>query len=182
MVAEVLAGIALVSSAVKGIKSSIEAAKDINDIASSIDDLMTGAEQCQKKAKVQQKSGQAGKWQNYLRLRFTSQKETGDGTSIQEVAAEVIEQKHAERELWQMQLLINRKFGANTWADIMIMRDQRIEELEKKRNKMKHLAKLKKEEDARLLKKFFKEAGNVIVLLGVVSGVGYFIWYLSERS
>ena len=182
MVAEVLAGIALVSSAVKGIKASIDTAKDIKDIAGSIDDLMTGAEQCQKNVKVKQKSGHAGKWQDYLRLRFKSQKETGDGTSIQEVAAEVIEQKHAEKELWQMQLLINRKFGANTWNDIMIMRQQRIEELEKKRNKMKHLAKLKKEEDARLLKKFLKEATNVIVLLGVTSGVGYFIYYLSQRS
>ena len=71
-----------------------------------------------KKAKIQQKSGQAGKWQNYLRLRFTSQKETGDGTSIQEIAAEVIEQKHAERELWQMQLLINKKFGDHEYNDI----------------------------------------------------------------
>ena len=104
MVVEVLAGIALVSSAVKGIKSSIETAKDIKDIAGSIDDLLTGAEQIDKKAKGIQKKGRAGQWQNFLRLKFSSVKETGDGTSIQEIAAEVIEQKHAERELWQMQL------------------------------------------------------------------------------
>ena len=45
MVAEVLAGIALVSSAVKGIKSTIDTAKDIKDIAGSIDALLTCAEE-----------------------------------------------------------------------------------------------------------------------------------------
>ena len=47
MVAEVLAGIALVSSAVKGIKSTIDTAKDIKDIAGSIDQLLDGAEHAQ---------------------------------------------------------------------------------------------------------------------------------------
>ncbi len=110
MVAEVLAGIALVSSAVKGIKSSIDTAKDIKDIAGSIDDLLTGAEDVEKKAKVKQRKGKAGQWQNFLRLKFNSVEETGDGTSIQEIAAEVIEQKQVEKEMFQMQLLVNKKF------------------------------------------------------------------------
>ena len=176
MVAEVLAGIALVSSAVKGIKSAIDTAKDIKDIAGSIDELMTGVEQCQKKAKVKQRSGKAGKWQNYLRLRFSSVEETGDGTSIQEIAAEVIEQKHAERELWQMQLLINKKFGANTWNDIIIMRKQRIEELEKKRHKLRYLAREKAAKTAAMWKKIFKEAGNVLILVALAGGA-YALWY-----
>ncbi len=182
MVAEVLAGIALVSSAVKGIKASIETAKDIKDIAGSIDELMTGVEQCQKNVKVKQRSGQAGKWQNYLRLRFSSVKETGDGTSIQEVAAEVIEQKHAEREVWQMQLLINKKFGANTWNDIIIMRQQRIEELEKKRHKLRHLAREKAAASAAMWKKIFKEGLNILILLSVLGGGAYVFWYISERN
>ena len=125
MVVEVLAGIALVSSAVKGIKSSIDTAKDIKDIAGSIEDLMTGAEQVEKKARVKQKKGKAGQWQNYLRLRFKSIEETGDGTSIQEVAAEVIEKKQVEKEIFQMRIMVNKKFGPTTWTDIMIMRQQR---------------------------------------------------------
>ena len=176
MVVEVLAGIALVSSAVKGIKSSIETAKDIKDIAGSIDDLLTGVEQIDKKAKVIQKKGRAGQWQNFLRMKFSSVKETGDGTSIQEIAAEVIEQKHAERELWQMQLLINKKFGANTWNDIIIMRKQRIEELEKKRHKLRYLAREKAAKTAAMWKKIFKEAGNVLILVALAGGA-YALWY-----
>ena len=182
MVVEVLAGIALVSSAVKGIKSTIDTAKDIKDIAGSIEDLMTGAEQVEKKAKVKQKKGRAGQWQNYLRLRFKNVEETGDGTSIQEVAAEIIEKKQVEKEIFQMQLMINKKFGANTWNDIMIMRQQRIEELEKKRNKAKVLAREAAVRARLLRKKILKETGNVGILIILGSGIVYTLIYLAERN
>ena len=182
MVAEVLAGIALVSSAVKGIESSIDTAKDIKDIAGSIDDLLTGAEQVEKKAKVKQKKGKAGQWQNFLRLRFTSVEETGDGTSIQEIAAEVIEKKQVEKEISQMRIIINKKFGNNTWNDILIMRQQRIEELEKRRNKEKILAREKAEANAKMWKKVFKESLNVVILFLVAGGIIYGLLYMAERN
>ncbi len=182
MVVEVLAGIALVSSAVKGIKSTIDTAKDIKDIAGSIEDLMTGAEQVEKKAEVKQKRGKAGQWQNYLRLRFKSVEETGDGTSIQEVAAEVIEKKQVEKEIFQMRLMVNKKFGPNTWNDIMIMREQRIKELEKKRDKAKVLAREMAEENSRKRKKFFKEFFNVAILLGVTTGIGYALYHIAGKN
>ena len=182
MVVEVLAGIALVSSAVKGIKNSIDTAKDIKDIAGSIEDLMTGAEQVEKKARVKQKKGRAGQWQNYLRLRFKSVEETGDGTSIQEVAAEIIEKKQVEKEIYQMRLMVNKKFGPNTWTDIMIMRQQRIEELEKKRNKAKVLAREAAVRARLLRKKILKETGNVGILIILGSGIVYTLIYLAERN
>ena len=49
MFAETLAGIALVKSAVDGIKSAISTAKDISEIADDIDKLFTGEQQIQKK-------------------------------------------------------------------------------------------------------------------------------------
>ena len=182
MVAEVLAGIALVSSAVKGIKSSIDTAKDIKDIAGSIDDLLTGAEEVEKKAKVKQKKGKAGQWQNFLRLKFNAVEETGDGTSIQEIAAEVIEQKQVEKEIFQMQLLINKKFGPNTWGDIIILREQRIEEMEKRREKAKVLARERAEASSKMWKKVFKETFNIVILASVLGGVGYALWYMAERN
>ena len=115
-------------------------------------------------------------------MKFSSVKETGDGTSIQEIAAEVIEQKHAERELWQMQLLINKKFGANTWNDIIIMRQQRIEELEKKRHRLRYLAREKAAKTAKMWRKIFKEGLNILILLAVLGGGAYVFWYISERN
>ena len=172
----------MVSSAVKGIKNSIDTAKDIKDIAGSIEDLMTGAEQVEKKARVKQKKGRAGQWQNYLRLRFKSVEETGDGTSIQEVAAEIIEKKQVEKEIYQMRLMVNKKFGPNTWTDIMIMRQQRIEELEKKRNKAKVLAREAAVRARLLRKKILKETGNVGILIILGSGIVYTLIYLAERN
>ena len=47
MIAETLAGIALVKSAVDGIKSAIGTANDIGDIAGYIDNLFEGEKQVQ---------------------------------------------------------------------------------------------------------------------------------------
>ena len=49
MFAETLGGIALVKSAVDGIKSAISTAKDTSEIADDIDKLFTGEQQIQKK-------------------------------------------------------------------------------------------------------------------------------------
>ena len=49
MFAETLAGIALVKSAVDGIKSAIGTARDISEIADDIDKLFTGEQQIQRK-------------------------------------------------------------------------------------------------------------------------------------
>jgi len=45
MIAEALAGIALVKSAVDGIKSTINTANDIGDIAKYVDNLLEGEKQ-----------------------------------------------------------------------------------------------------------------------------------------
>ena len=182
MVAEVLAGIALVSSAVKGIKSAVDSAKDIKDIAGSIDQLLDGAEQVDKRAASVQKKGDAGKWQNFLRLKFNQVEETGDGTSLQEVAAEIIEKKQVERQIENMRRLINNKFGPSTWDDIMIMRQQRIEELELRRNKAKVLARERAEAKQKQLKKILKESLNVIALIVVGCGVFFTIMYLADQK
>ena len=48
VVAETLAGIALVKSAVDGIKSAINTANDVGDIAKHVDKLLQGRDEAQK--------------------------------------------------------------------------------------------------------------------------------------
>ena len=182
MVAEVLAGIALVSSAVKGIKSSIDTAKDIRDIAGSLEDLLDGAEQVEKRSKLaQHKKGKAGQWQRFLKLKFTAVEDTGDGTSIQEVAAEVIEKKEAEKQIRAMQILINKKFGPTTWADILIMRQQRIEELKKRKEKEKVLEEERLIKKQAMHKKILKETMNVMILGIIGTGIVYILMYIMDK-
>ena len=81
-----------------------------------------------------------------------------------------------------MRLMINKKFGMNTWSDIIIMRDQRIKELEKRRNKAKELAKEKAAASSKMWKKIFKETINVLILAVVAGGIGYTLWYIAGRN
>jgi uncharacterized membrane protein (DUF106 family) len=64
----------------------------------------------------------------------------------------------------------------------MIMRELRIKELEKKRDKAKVLAIEKAKEDSRKRKKFFKEVFNVLILIGVITGIGYALYYIAGKN
>ena len=78
--AETLAGVALVKSAVDGIKSAIGTAKDISEFADDIDKLFTGAQRIQRK-----------------RI-----KEQNDPFSVGSVARETIDAKLAQEQVYEV--------------------------------------------------------------------------------
>ena len=110
MIAETLAGIALVKSAVDGIKSTINTANDIGDIAKYVDNLLEGEKQTQ-----QQRSKKSG---NSL----------GDQFGIQSVAQEVIDARLAQEKVQEMRTLVDLRFGPGTWQSIVDERAKRIRE------------------------------------------------------
>ena len=107
MIAETLAGIALVKSAVDGIKSAIGTANDIGEIASHIDDLFLGEQQAQKARN--KKSG-------------VNQFDVGS------VAKETIDAKLAAEHLYTVSVMVDQRFGHGTWAGIVSERARRIQE------------------------------------------------------
>jgi len=110
MIAETLAGIALVKSAVDGIKSAIGTAQDISEIASHIDNLFEGEKQVQ-----QQRAKKSG---------------TGiaDQFGIQTVAQEMIDAKLAKEKMQEIATMVDMRFGHGTWAAIVAERAKRIQE------------------------------------------------------
>jgi len=110
MIAETLAGIALVKSAVDGIKSTINTANDIGDIAKYVDNLLEGEKQVQ-----QQRAKKSG---NSL----------GDQFGIQSVAQEVIDARLAQEKIQEMRTMIDLRFGPGTWQSIVDIRTKRIQE------------------------------------------------------
>lgn len=110
MIAETLAGIALVKSAVEGIKSAINTANDISDIASHIDNLFEGEQQIQKQRA--NKSGVSIK----------------DQFGIKSVAQEVIDARLAQEQIQEMKTLVDLRFGHGTWQSIVDERAKRIRE------------------------------------------------------
>ena len=110
MIAETLAGIALVKSAVDGIKSTINTANDIGEIAKYVVILLEGEKQVQ-----QQRAKKSGVG-------------IGDQFGIESVAQEVIDARIAKEKLQEMRTLVDMRFGPGTWQSIVDLRARRIKE------------------------------------------------------
>ena len=106
MFAETLGGIALVKSAVDGIKGAIGTAKDVGEIANFLDQLFVGQQQIQKK-KI---------------------KKQNDPFSVDSVARETIDAKLAAEQMYEVQQLVNLRFGHVTWQSIINERAKRLRE------------------------------------------------------
>ena len=119
MIAETLAGIALVKSAVEAIKSAINTAKDVGEVAGHIDNLLTGEKQVQ-----QQRAKKSG----------TS---IGDQFGIKSVAQEVIDARLAQEQINEMRNLVDMRFGPGTWQSIVDERARRIQEAKEAERKAK---------------------------------------------
>ena len=122
MIAETLAGIALVKSAVDGIKSTINTANDIGEIAKYVDNLLEGEKQVQ-----QQRARKSG-----LGL--------GDQLGIESVAQEVIDARIAQEKVNEMRTLVDLRFGPGTWQSIVDLRNKRIKELKEAKAKARREA------------------------------------------
>ena len=106
MIGEVLTGIALVKSAVDGLKGAIGTAKDVSEIAGYVDKLFQGEQEIQKR----------------------KQKKSNDPFSVSSVASETINAKLAKEKMDEMRQLIDLRFGHGTWAGIIAERARRIQE------------------------------------------------------
>ena len=111
MIAETLAGIALVKSSVEFIKGHIDTAKDIGEIAGAIDGLFRGHDEAQQARN--KKSNAVG-----LGAQF----------GVDTVAKEIIDAKLAAEQLAETARLVDFRFGHGTWASILAERQKRIQE------------------------------------------------------
>ena len=156
MIAETLAGIALVKSAVDGIKSTINTANDIGEIAKYVDNLLEGEKQVQ-----QQRAKKSG---SSISEQF----------GIESVAQEVIDARIAQEKVQEMRTLVDMRFGPGTWQSIVDLRNQRIREAKEAALKAKREAMQRQEE--------MMEAVKIAAGIGIVVAisVGLFIFLLTN--
>ena len=145
MIAETLAGIALVKSAVDGIKSAIGTANDIGEIAGHIDKLFEGEKQVQQKRAKKSGAGVA------------------DQFGIHSVAQEMIDAKLAQEKIAEMRQLVDLRFGPGTWKSIVDERAKRIQEAKEAAAQARREAKRAQEE--------FVENVKMTAIVSVVAGV-----------
>ena len=152
MLAEAMAGIALVKASVEFIKSNIDTAKDIGEIASAVDGLFRGQEEIEHK-----RSKKAGMG-------------VGDQLGIKTVAQEVIDAKIAQEKMQEMKTMINLRFGPDTWQTIVDERAKRIQE------ERERVAQIRREKRAK--EKEFEETLKQFGIIGTVVGaaIGLFIF------
>ena len=154
-VAEILAGIALVKSSVDFIKSNIDTCKDIGDIGGAIDGLLRGKDQ------VNKKSGKRG-----LGVR-----EQFDTTHI---ASETIDAKIAAEKMQEVAMMLNMRFGPDTWREICEERARRIQE----QKELERQARLQKAKEHKEHMASLKMIGLVVLaiigIMGVLFGSVYY--------
>jgi len=154
MIAETLAGIALVKSAVDGIKSAIGTAKDVGEIAGHIDNLLTGEKQVQEQRA--RKSGVS----------------LGDQFGIKSVAQEVIDARLAQESLNEMRTMVDMRFGPGTWQSIVDERARRIKEAKEAERQARIQAQREHEEFIEGLKQ------SALVSLVVAVAIGLFFAFI----
>ena len=156
MIAETLAGIALVNSAVDGIKSAIGTANDIGDIAGYIDNLFEGEKQVQQNRN--KKAGSAG---------------LGDQFGVDTVAREVIDARIAAEKLQEVATMVDMRFGPGTWTGIVAERAKRIQAA-------KEAAAAARREEFRKQEEMMENIKLGALLTGVVAiTIAFFILMLS---
>ena len=155
MIAETLAGIALVKSAVDGIKSTINTANDIGDIAKYVDNLLEGEKQVQ-----QQRAKKSGA-------------SISDQFGIESVAQEVIDARIAQESLNEMRTLVDMRFGPGTWQSIVDLRNKRIKEAKEAAAKAKREAMMRQQE----MIDSIKLAASIGLM--IAAGVGFLIFLLT---
>ena len=154
MIAETLAGIALVKQSVDFIKSNINTAKDIGDIAGAVEGLFRGQDEVEK---ARNKKAGVG---------------VGDQLGIKTVAQEVIDAKLAAEAMQEMRNMIDMRFGPGTFKSILDLRAKKIREEKEALAEARRIKRRKQKETEDAI----KSAIIVTLVLGCAVGLLVFLF------
>jgi len=153
MIAETLAGIALVKQSVDFIKSNISTVQDIGQIAGQIDDLFRGEKEIQKQRSKKSGSGLT------------------DQFGVQSVAQETIDAKLAQEKMQEVSMMIDMRFGPGTWKGIVDERARRIQEAKEAALKARRQAIQEHNEFMESVKMFLVVGGVILAAIALIVGV-----------
>ena len=154
MIAETLAGIALVKQSVDFIKSNINTAKDIGEIADAVDGLFRGQDEVEKARN--KKAGVS----------------VGDQLGIKTVAQEVIDAKLAAESLAEMRNIIDLRFGPGNFKSILDLRAKKIREQKEAEAEARRIKRQKQKE----MEDTIKNGLIVFAVLGCAVGLFVFLF------
>ena len=178
MIAESLAAFALVKGAVDAVKSAVDTANDVQGISAGLDALFHHRDAAARELKKKEKTAKPKSKLHSFFSKKTGEDEE-DELSVGAVAAMVLEQKKIDRDILNLGIRIDNKFGEGTWDEIIETRDKLLEERKEKRKKAKEAAAAQALEDEAFHDKIIRclvEAGKLIAVLAAAIIAGAVIW------
>ena len=183
MIGEIALGIKLTNdaivlgkSAVEGCAKIINNCKDPSEVSGHLDQLFKAQYAVQQQ---QNKHKHNKEWNAYLTQKLDDAGEF-EGESISDITAEIIHQKQIEEQITRMQRMLNKRFGPDTWNEIIELRETRRKENKIKRAKAKEAFLERQAITRKRTIYWLQQAGNTLILIGAVAGVWWWLAYLVE--
>jgi hypothetical protein len=178
MIAESLAAFALVKGAVDAVKSAVDTANDVQGISAGLDALFHHRDAAAKELKKKQKTSKPKSKLHSFFSKKTGEDEE-DELSVGAVAAMVLEQKKIDRDILNLGIRIDNKFGPGTWDEILATRDKMLEDRAAKQRDEKKAAAaqaLKEDKFWDTILYWVVEASKLSAVLVVAGGIIYWVW------
>jgi len=150
MIAETLAGIALVKQSVDFIKSQINTAKDISEITGAVEGLFRGQDEIEKARN--KKAGVS----------------VGDQLGIKTVAQEVIDAKLAAEAMQEMRNMIDMRFGPGTFKSILDLRSKKIKEQKEAEAEARRIQRRKEREAEETIRQAMIVGATIVCAVGLL--------------
>jgi hypothetical protein len=150
MIAETLAGIALVKQSVDFIKSQINTAKDIGEITGAVEGLFRGQDEVEKARN--KKAGVS----------------VGDQLGIKTVAQEVIDAKLATEAMQEMRNMIDMRFGPGTFKSILDLRSKKIKEQKEAEAEARRIQRRKQRETEETIRQAMIVGATIVCAVGLL--------------
>ena len=169
-----------IAASIAAVKGILNTAKDVKEIGGALGDLFHHQDQHNKKKKTPRKDNKPKtRMQQVLRMR-AGDEGYDDDTSISAVATDVLAEKQNYLALQGLAKEIDVKWGKGTWAAIKEEQSKRIKEQKEAKKKARIAAKEKAEEDKIFYKKVATEVGKSLVIIAVLVGITWFLFWAAS--
>lgn len=145
-VTTIIGGLAAARSAINFLKENVDAFNDARTIGQQIGQILQGHDE-------------------FNKARYDSKMQAKLG--IKDVAADMIEMKLQQEELYQLRLIVNNRFGSTFYDDILKERERRIHE-QKEAIRKARAAQIKQRQELLGILKALGIAVGIILTLGAI--------------
>ena len=145
-VTTIIGGLAAARSAINFLKENVDAFNDARTIGQQIGQILQGHDE-------------------FNKARYDTKMQAKLG--IKDVAADMIEMKLQQEELYQLRLIVNNRFGSKFYDDILKEREKRIHDKKEAEKKAK-AAHLKKRQELLGILKALGIAVGIALTLGAI--------------